>query len=978
MKTNLNNRLLNRVFLPGKTLQYTAAASLLALSAAHATVIDWNPPVADPDPLISGSVTWASAPNWTGGVAPLNDLDTDIARFNQTTAYNFAPSAIANNNINGLIIGNGSTVTLPLIMTTGAGNGRLNIGASGIDMKASSGAFNIGASASQGATIVASQTWQNNSSSLLTLNSIGVDNVSAANPVLTLSGSGSGGFSGGATTNSSGGTGIFSLIINLSGSGVVTLGASGSTYTGGTTLTAGTLSLGNNAALGTGPFTINGGTVTTTQNTRVTANPQFWNGDWTFGGANNWATGVSTVTLGGNVKVTVSGAGFPNVNSVISGTGDLTKAGSGSLTLSNSSGYIGKTIVNEGTLTLEFGNNSVATSAGDQSNKAPATSPLEVGGGTVTVSGGNNRPAWAVVPATPWTAVTTVSATRFTLTFAVAPAVGVGQPVTATGITGGFVQGINPTLNTVTIDVTSGTPAATGTDFAASVTTAPWTAVATTGLPTGQYAMTFSPTPGVTPGQSVTGTGLTGAYVVRPGTGGALIVASSTAPAATGTDFALVTFNPSPTQTFASTALTTSASTITASLNNGTGVKVNLGAITRAVGSTVQLNSPGGILSATNGILTSTGSASTNLLDNGVAYATAGANNWPAKDASNTWIEISTSDLNDATLLGSPNSTTATTVDTVLAADSSPVTMKSNLDEARTITATGFTITTGGVLVGSTVTAANGLTITGGTVKSAATVANKDLVVINNSVGSLTINSAIANSTAGATGLTKSGTGTVTLGGTNSYTGSTVINKGTLSLTTNTSLADSSGVVIGSDATAILNLNFAGTENVAALTINGTPVLPGGPPVGAADFPGRITGTGTLTVGGAASPYTTWANTFLPGNDVSNPAGDNDNDGLVNQQEFAYGLSPISGSSVNPILVQLDKTTGQFTYQRRAATGLTYTILKSTTLAAGSWSPAGAGQAAGAVDGNGNQTVVVTLPGAPLTDAKLFVRVSAE
>ena len=77
--------------------------------------------------------------------------------------------------------------------------------------------------------------------------------------------------------------------------------------------------------------------------------------------------------------------------------------------------------------------------------------------------------------------------------------------------------------------------------------------------------------------------------------------------------------------------------------------------------------------------------------------------------------------------------------------------------------------------------------------------------------------------------------------------------------------------------------------------------------------------------------------------------------------------------------IQLDKTTGTFTYQRRAATGLTYKILKSTTLAAGSWTEDAAGQVAGTVDENGNETVVVTLSGAkPLGDTKLFVRVAAQ
>jgi autotransporter-associated beta strand protein len=668
---------------------------------------------------------------------------------------------------------------------------------------------------------------------------------------------------------------------------------------------------------------------------------------------------------------------------VISGNGDITKAGSGTLILSNSNSYVGKTIVSEGTLNLDFGNNSVGTSSGEQSNKIPTTSPLELGGGTLTVTGGLSRTAWSVVSDTPWASATLISSTattsRYDLTFATLPAVSVGQPVTSilAGFTG-FVQGISAATLTVTIDVPLATPAlpATGTDFATSVITSPWSAMSTIGLPSGQYQLTFASSIAVTPGQPVTATGLTGAYVVRT-SGTTLIVASSTAPAATGTDFAVGAFAPNSSQTFASTSLVTGVSTITAALNSGNGVKVDLGAITRAVGSTVQLNLPTGTLSATNGILTSTGTTSTTLLDSGVAYASAGANNWAAKDATNTFIESASIDLNVVALLGAPNSSTATGVDTVLAADSSPVTMRSNLDEVRTITASGFTITTGGVLVGSGVTAANGLTIAGGTLKSAATAANKDLVVINNGAGSLMINSTIANSTAGATGLTKSGTGTVSLGGTNSYTGSTVINMGTLSLTTNISLANSSGIVIGKDATAILNLNFVGTEYVASLTINGV-AQPDGVYT-SSDPSGRITGGGTLTVGGAppATPYDTWAATFAPA-DVSNPAGDNDGDGLVNQEEFAFGLNPLSGSSVNPILVQLDKTNGQFSYQRRADTGLTYTILKSTTLAAGSWSSASANQALGAVDGNGNQTVVVTLPGAPLTDAKLFLRVSAE
>jgi autotransporter-associated beta strand protein len=243
----------------------------------------------------------------------------------------------------------------------------------------------------------------------------------------------------------------------------------------------------------------------------------------------------------------------------------------------------------------------------------------------------------------------------------------------------------------------------------------------------------------------------------------------------------------------------------------------------------------------------------------------------------------------------------------------------------------------------------------------------------------------LAGVISGSGALTQNGSGTLILTNDNTYTGDTTVNNGTLQIA-KPYLANESAIVMG--ATGKLDLNFdesggAVTDVVASLTIDGIPQPAG---VYGATGSGATTtndtnfaGIGTLTVGGGANPYTTWASAFLPGNDVSNPAGDNDNDGLSNQHEFAFGLNPISGSSVDPILVGLDKSAGTFTYQRRAATGLTYKILTSTDLV--SWpedTTATAGQVVGAVDGNGNQSVVVTLTGAPFTATKLFVRVAAQ
>jgi len=120
--------------------------------------------------------------------------------------------------------------------------------------------------------------------------------------------------------------------------------------------------------------------------------------------------------------------------------------------------------------------------------------------------------------------------------------------------------------------------------------------------------------------------------------------------------------------------------------------------------------------------------------------------------------------------------------------------------------------------------------------------------------------------------------------------------------------------------------------------------------------------------------YEAWAASFVGFTDNA-PTADQDKDGLVNQQEYAFGLNPISGSSVSPITGGL-ATNGSFSYTRRATSGLSYKVYTSTTL--GAWTlDAGATQTPGATDGNGVQSVAVTLTAAPV-GGKLFVRVAAD
>ena len=129
--------------------------------------------------------------------------------------------------------------------------------------------------------------------------------------------------------------------------------------------------------------------------------------------------------------------------------------------------------------------------------------------------------------------------------------------------------------------------------------------------------------------------------------------------------------------------------------------------------------------------------------------------------------------------------------------------------------------------------------------------------------------------------------------------------------------------------------------------------------------------------GGTVPDYDTWANSFGAGFTDRDPASDPDGDGMSNHEEYAFGLNPTSGSSVNPITVPLDKTSGTFSYTRRnpALTGLSYAVLTSTDLV--NWMPNGAGGSQTPDSPAAEvQTVTVVVDATPL-NGRLFVRVQA-
>ena len=163
----------------------------------------------------------------------------------------------------------------------------------------------------------------------------------------TLSQSGTGTFSG--TISGPGGLTIAGGTVNLQGT---------NTFTGGTTIASGgILRAGADAAMGavSGTLTFTGGTLQPTS-------------AFTIARQVSLGMGGGTIDTNGNNIL---------VNTAITGSGGLTKAGTGILTLSGANSYMGGTTINAGTLRL-------ATGA-----SLPTTGALTVNGGTLDFNGNN-------------------------------------------------------------------------------------------------------------------------------------------------------------------------------------------------------------------------------------------------------------------------------------------------------------------------------------------------------------------------------------------------------------------------------------------------------------------------------------------------------------------------------------------------------------------------------------------------------------
>jgi autotransporter-associated beta strand protein len=176
------------------------------------------------------------------------------------------------------------------------------------------------------------------------------------------------------TEGGNGSTTSYSGILSGSGSlnivgGVESLTAA-NTFSGGVTLSSGQLNINNASALGTGTFNIAGGSIDNSSGAAITEssnNAQVWAGNFTFIGSSALNLGIGGVTLSGARSVTTSANNLTIGGSIAGGFG-LTKAGSGTLTLSGNNTFNGGLNLSTGEINLN--------------------SPTALGSGLFTVSGG--------------------------------------------------------------------------------------------------------------------------------------------------------------------------------------------------------------------------------------------------------------------------------------------------------------------------------------------------------------------------------------------------------------------------------------------------------------------------------------------------------------------------------------------------------------------------------------------------------------
>jgi autotransporter-associated beta strand protein len=340
----------------------------------------------------ASSTNWSDAGNWTGVVPGVTTgaTNADTATFNQS-AVNSPLTIDAGRNLENLTFDTASVSSL----TVGAVAGNALLLTSGGVIQATSTMVNA-QTINAPLVLEGGYSFTSGAASASATLKFGGGIAPAATTgvtTLTLNGANTGAntINGILADHSSG-----LLAVAKSGSGQWILSGA-NTYSGGTTISAGTLQLSGSGTLGnvSGSLNVAGGALDLNNTSQGV-------GELTSTGAGgtivNNGTGVSTLTVGnGNA----TGGNFNGViadnNNAAGGAVAVTKTGFGTITLSGANTYTGPTNVNTGTLAVaapgSLGNTAITVSATASFSARPGTGTLSIGstsdpsaGATITLN----------------------------------------------------------------------------------------------------------------------------------------------------------------------------------------------------------------------------------------------------------------------------------------------------------------------------------------------------------------------------------------------------------------------------------------------------------------------------------------------------------------------------------------------------------------------------------------------------------------
>ena len=229
------------------------------------------------------------------------------------------------------------------------------------------------------------------------------------------------------TLGGSGDSGSLESVLSGSSANKLTKNGSGTwtvsgnnTFSGGTTLNAGTLNINDPNALGAvgGIFTINGGTIDNTLGgpSSLDNYPQAWKGDFTFTGTDNLDLGDGPVTLySGNRQVTVSAGTLTVGGTVTPDNISLTKAGLGTLSFGTNPVTLNSLTISAGTLKSTSGTMSLRGNFSNSGTFTHNDGTVNFNGTSAQTIGGSTAPTFYDLTIANFNGVTLVGSTNVTV-----------------------------------------------------------------------------------------------------------------------------------------------------------------------------------------------------------------------------------------------------------------------------------------------------------------------------------------------------------------------------------------------------------------------------------------------------------------------------------------------------------------------------------------------------------------------------------